>query len=181
MRDIKLGLKIRELRTSKKITLQKLSELTKLTTSFLSQLERGVVSPSIDSLRGIARALDVSIGEFFKEELKDFNFVRKDKALKAVDSETKSSYETLVSELLGVKMEPILVHLEKDGQVKKQLLLEGGELFLIVMEGAVELKLDNETIVLEKGDSLYSKGRKKPNQVRNFGNKDAAFLWLRAK
>jgi len=124
MLDIKLGPIIRSIRTSKRTTLQELADLTKLTTSFISQVERGVVSPSIDSLKKIAKALNVSIGEFFAEDLKDFTFIRKDKALKVTDKETKSSCEILVSDLLGIEMKPLLFRLQKGGEIKKEVLLE---------------------------------------------------------
>ena len=52
---------IRELRRRKNFTLRQLSEKTGYTVSFLSQLERGIKNPSLDALRAIAQALDVSL------------------------------------------------------------------------------------------------------------------------
>ena len=52
---------IRELRCRKNFTLRQLSEKTGYTVSFLSQLERGIKNPSLDALRAIAQALDVSL------------------------------------------------------------------------------------------------------------------------
>lgn len=45
----------------KNFTLRQLSEKTGYTVSFLSQLERGIKNPSLDALRAIAQALDVSL------------------------------------------------------------------------------------------------------------------------
>ena len=50
-----------ELRRRKNFTLRQLSEKTGYTVSFLSQLERGIKNPSLDALRAIAQALDVSL------------------------------------------------------------------------------------------------------------------------
>ncbi len=135
IRDVSIGFKIRSLRNSKRTTLRELADLTDLTTSFISQVERGMVSPSIASLKKIAHALNVNIGEFFEEDLKDFTFIRKDKAPKVTDKETKSSYETLVSDLLGVKMKPLICSLQKGGEIKKEMLLEEGDTFAMVMGG----------------------------------------------
>ena len=52
---------IRELRRRKNFTLRQLSEKTGYTVSSLSQLERGIKNPSLDALRAIAQALDVSL------------------------------------------------------------------------------------------------------------------------
>jgi len=181
MLSIKLGFKIRSIRNSKKSTLQELANITKLTTSFISQVERGIVSPSVDSLRKIAQALGVGIGEFFEKDLKEFTFIRKDKAPKVIDKDTKSSYETVVSDLLGVKMKPLVFRLQKGGEIKKELLLEEGDAFAIVMEGNIELHCDKERIVLNKGDSFYCKGQKKPQKITNVGDKEAVLLWVKSK
>ena len=181
MLDIKLGLKLRNIRNSKRITLQSLAGLTNLTTSFISQVERGIVSPSIDSLKRIARALGVNIGELFEEDLKAFTFIRKNKAPKVIDKETKSSYEILVSDLLGVKMKPLIFRLQKGGEIKKELLLEEGDAFVRVIEGNIELHCDKEKFVLHKGDSFYCKGQKRPQKITNAGNKEAVLLWVQSK
>ena len=181
MLNIKLGLKLRNIRNSKRVTLQSLAGITNLTTSFISQVERGIVSPSIDSLRKIAQALGVSIGEFFEEDLKTFTFIRKNKAPKVIDKETKSSYETLVSDLLGIKMKPLIFRLRKDGEIKRELLLAEGDAFVMVMEGNIELHCDKEKFVLNKGDTFYCKGQKRPQKVTNAGNKEAVLLWIQSK
>lgn len=178
--DIKLGLKLRNIRTAKRVTLQRLAGLTNLTTSFISQVERGIVSPSIDSLRKLARALGVNIGELFDEDLKEFTFIRKNKAPKAIDKETKSSYETLVFDLLGVKMKPLILRLRKGGEVKKELLLAEGDAFVMVTQGNIQLHCDKEKFVLHKGDSFYCKGQKRPQKITNAGNKEAVILWVRS-
>ncbi|MDP8258180.1 MAG: XRE family transcriptional regulator [Candidatus Aadella gelida] len=181
MLDIKLGFTIRNIRTSKRTTLREVADITKLTTSFISQVERGIVSPSIDSLRKIARALNVSIGEVFEEDLKNFTFIRKDKALKVVDKETKSSYEILVSDLLGVEMKPLIFRLQKGGKIKKEVLLEQGDTFVMLMEGEVELFCEEERFVLNKGDSFYCKGRKRPQKIANISSEEAVLLWIKSR
>ena len=42
--------------------------MTSLTSSMISQVERGGISPSIDTLKKIANALNVSVGYFFEDE-----------------------------------------------------------------------------------------------------------------
>jgi len=180
MVDIKLGLKIRNIRNSRKTTLQELAKITELTSSFISQVERGIVSPSVDSLRKITRALGVGIGEFFEEDMREFTFIRKNKGPGVVDKETKSSYETLVSDLLNIKMKPSIIKLQKGGEVKKEFLLEENDAFLIVTEGEIELGLDGEKFVLSKGDSFYCKGRRRPQRIVNSSNEEAMFLWIKS-
>ena len=180
MPDVKLGLKIRNIRSSKKITLQELANLTKLTISFISQVERGIVSLSLDSLRKIALALNVNIGEFFEENFKDFTFIRKDKALKVVDKETKSSCETLVSDLLGIEMKPLIFRLQKGGEIKKEALFKEGDIFVMVIEGKIELFCGKEKFILKKWDSFYCKGRKRPQKIVNDNTKETVLLLVKS-
>lgn len=56
---------VKSIRKSKKISQVKLSELTWLDRSFLSNVESGKVNPSILSLEKIAVSLDVEVKELF--------------------------------------------------------------------------------------------------------------------
>jgi len=62
------GKKIRALRKQRKLTLAKLAEITRRSVSLLSQIETGKVSPSFSSMRIIAEALQVPIGQLIGEE-----------------------------------------------------------------------------------------------------------------
>src|SRR5437762_13705247 len=66
--EIDLGARIRALRLARGATLRQLASKAGVTESFLSQVERGVASPSIASVQRIARALDHSIAELFAED-----------------------------------------------------------------------------------------------------------------
>ncbi len=53
---IKLGKRIKHLRTFRKFSQEKLAEKTDLHTNYISRIERGVTVPSIDVLYRISRA-----------------------------------------------------------------------------------------------------------------------------
>ena len=59
-----IGTLIRTYRRNNKITLKQMAEKTQLSVSFLSEIERGVAKPSMDSLRKIARTLEISLLSF---------------------------------------------------------------------------------------------------------------------
>ena len=67
MKDIpkKLGSRIKELRKRRKLTQEKLAEQTEISYRFLSRLEAGHQSPSIETLAKLAEALDVELWELF--------------------------------------------------------------------------------------------------------------------
>ena len=63
-----IGLKIRELRKHRGITLKEFSQKVGVTASLISQVERGVAAPSISSLKKISDALGISIAVFFNDQ-----------------------------------------------------------------------------------------------------------------
>jgi transcriptional regulator with XRE-family HTH domain len=60
--------KIREARRLRSLTLQELAGKVGLTASHISQIERGLTSPSVSALLGIAGALDLPMEHFFAHE-----------------------------------------------------------------------------------------------------------------
>ena len=57
-----LGALLRAQRTAADLSLRELSELTKVSNAYLSQLERGLHEPSLSVLRAIASALGMPLG-----------------------------------------------------------------------------------------------------------------------
>jgi transcriptional regulator with XRE-family HTH domain len=80
----KLGIAIRELREHKGLTQGELGRLAELSTSQISNIERGEYAPSIDALEKIARALRVKLPELFGFDLLDGDRARLDQQLKFI-------------------------------------------------------------------------------------------------
>lgn len=62
----KIGLKIVLERTKRKLSQEKLAELSDLSKNSLGAIERGTSSPSIDTLNRIASALEIELSELVK-------------------------------------------------------------------------------------------------------------------
>lgn len=65
MDDLDIGSVLQARRGEKKISLRQLAERTGLTASMLSQIERNLVNPSINTLKVIAAALEIPMYKFF--------------------------------------------------------------------------------------------------------------------
>lgn len=63
------GTNVRLERTRAKLTLEDLAEATGSTASYLSQVERAIVSPTLDAVDRIAKALNVSPVSLMDETL----------------------------------------------------------------------------------------------------------------
>ena len=68
---MKLGERLRLIRKEKKLTLKDLSQLADLSVSYLSDMERGVVNPSVETLQKVAKAHNMTVQGLFSgvEEL----------------------------------------------------------------------------------------------------------------
>ena len=80
--------RVKELRTEQGMTLAELGENAKLSTSYLSQIERDKTSPSLSTLMSIARALNVEPRYFFEIETEPAYIKRADRGK---DSHASSS------------------------------------------------------------------------------------------
>jgi transcriptional regulator with XRE-family HTH domain len=89
IKRLKLGEKIRDLRLARRDTLRQVAGKTGLSIPLLSQIENSAVSPPVATLLRIARALDVNIGHFFREE------ESKDKAVVVRKDERKKIFRRL--------------------------------------------------------------------------------------
>jgi len=65
--NLKIGKKVRELRTEDRLTLRQLAERTNLSVSLISQIERAESAASISTLNKIITALNMCLKEFFKD------------------------------------------------------------------------------------------------------------------
>ena len=63
---MKLGERIKEARLKKNMKIVDVAREAKITSSMISQVERSVISPSIDTLRKISEVLGVPISHFFE-------------------------------------------------------------------------------------------------------------------
>lgn len=60
--------RLKMLRLTKGLTQAELAKAAKLSTSFVSNLERGINAPSFENLEGIAEALGITVKDLFDFE-----------------------------------------------------------------------------------------------------------------
>lgn len=58
---MKLGQRLRLIRKENQLTLKELSQRSKLSVPYLSDMERSVVNPSVDTLQKVANAYNISV------------------------------------------------------------------------------------------------------------------------
>lgn len=172
---MEFGTKIRRLRQGQSISIEQLSEMTKLSTGLISQVERNITGPSVTTLWKIAKALNVSINYFFDEYEGTDCVVRKDKRKKIVLPDSKVTYELLSPNLRG-KIEHLLVEIEPGEYNTKGLICHEGEECGYIIKGTLKVKLGNKEYILEEGDSICFDSNI-PHRYINVGNQKVISVW----
>lgn len=154
-----IGAKIRKLRQEKGMTLSELAKQVNFTASYISQIERSIIEPSLSSLRKIALALEVPIYSFLSEESEDHLLIKADKRKKLALPDSTMVYEFVTpmaaNKAIKPKMEVIYVHVDPKSWSSEGYLIHKADECILVLEGCLHVYLGEDCYVLEEGDSLY--------------------------
>lgn len=175
-RRVSIGANVRKLRNIKQMTLKQVAERSGTSVALLSQVERGRVNPSVNTLRKLADALDVSIGYFFDDGNDHHTFV-----VRKADRKTLEMGAGLTYYLLSRKTAPSLEVLynvfEVDATTGDDLYSHLGEECGVVLEGILQVQLGDRIFILEEGDSIsYSSSI--PHKLSNIGPTPARAIWV---
>jgi transcriptional regulator with XRE-family HTH domain len=152
-----LGERIKARRKELKLSLRQLAERVELTASFLSKIELGQSSPSIDSLRKISHELGVPIFYFLVDEAARSPVVPADQRLKLRRPNSSLVFELLTPDL-NRRMEAFLFEQEPGGGNYASPPAQYTEEFIYVLQGRLEVALLHGTYELSAGDTIYFEG-----------------------
>jgi transcriptional regulator with XRE-family HTH domain len=157
--EVDLGARIRSLRLARRATLRQLAAQAAVTESFLSQVERGVASPSIASVQRIARALDTSIAELFAVDESTGTVVRVRDRRKIVYQGLGAVDEFLTRGTDG-RLQVIYSTIEPGGGTGDEAYThDSDEEVVVVLEGSLDLWVGPEHYRLAAGDAVTHSSR----------------------
>jgi transcriptional regulator with XRE-family HTH domain len=181
--DVAVGQRIRDLRRSRKLSLEVVAARTDLSIGFLSQIERGLSSPSLRVLATIADVLGVGIAGLFgaKETAStgsDAIVTREQQRAELNLWRTGISKQLLSPSGSESRLNLFLVHMEPGGSTGDESYTHDGEEAGLVLEGEMKLTVDAESWTLKQGDSFRFASRR-PHRFSNPSNKaKAVVLWV---
>lgn len=175
----KIGEKIKKSRNEKSMSLRDLATKVDLSASFLSQIEQGKASPSIENLKKIANSLDVRVSYLIddEEDTRNVEYMKKDEVryIESRDSNTKMALLTVTNE--EKHMEPILYEIGVDGESGRNSYSHSGEEFVYILEGELIIYISDKEYKLSKGDSIYFKSSQK-HRFKNVSGKETKAIWV---
>lgn len=149
-----IGTKLKELRILKGLTQEELADRTELSKGFISQLERNLTSPSIQTLMDILQCLGMDIGEFFSQTQEEQIVFGKQDYFEKQDTELFNTIKWIIPNAQKHVMEPILLTLETGGSTYPDTPHDGEE-FGYVLSGSLIIHLGSNTYRAKKGESFY--------------------------
>lgn len=170
-----IGKKIKDLRRQKNLTQEELGERTDLSKGYISQLERNLCSPSMETFFNILEVLGSEPSDFFNEKLHQQK-IYYPKAEQTYYDEYDNGYllQWLVPDSNEFDMEPVIITLKPDSLYKK---FEPSlsESFIYVLDGTISIRIGRKEYTAKKGESFYFKANES-HQLFNQYKKDARIL-----
>lgn len=153
-----LGRRIRTIRLSRQLTLEEVVARAEFTVSWLSKLENGQLTPSLEGLVKLSDVLDCRLEELVEGlSVKPKHvFVRdgQGRIETTKDRGVDVALEHLAESWRGRTMHPVILHLAA-GTCRPPGNCHSGERFFMVLEGTVRLEYGSDVLVLSEGDSVY--------------------------
>jgi len=177
-----LGGKIKSLRLKRGLTQSELGKRIGVTASYISQLERNLVSPSIDSFILLSSELRMNPGYFFAMNRADSQRMicrkaqRQPVALPGVKGDAVK-FQLLVASNDSRRMQAMLVTIEPASEFSDHFFNYKGDEFVLVLKGELELDIGSASYLLREGDSLYLDSIM-PVTWRNTGETAVQAVWV---
>lgn len=175
--DIDIGEKIRDLRTKSGMKIKDLATKADVSSSLISQIERNKVAPSVTVMYRIAKALSVSVGFFFDEDVavKTNPVVRRNER-KTLRIDGSSAVYELLSPDTNQDIEFLYIALKAGEISNAELISHEGEECGFVLKGHMLVKLGQDEYYLGEGDAISFKSTI-PHRYINIGDRECISIW----
>ena len=171
-----IGHRMKELRIQYGLTQQELADRSELSKGFISQLERGLTTPSIGTLLDIIQCLGTTPAEFFSDDEPEQIVFSPEDYFEKNYKKRSCLVEWLSPNAQKNAMEPVLMTLAPGGKSETLPPLESEE-FGYVLSGAVLIHIGKQTYKAKKGESFYFVPSKR-HFIENAGKGAATLLWV---
>ncbi len=167
-----LGKRILKLRRDKKLTLKHLANETGLAPKYISQVEKGEVTPPVSVLLQLSRALEIDSSLLLREEKEREVKKSRDDYQKRTEAYT---YENLTPEARHRHLKAFKVFIEPKSEHKGVSYQHLGEEFQYVLRGKVEVIVGENRNVLGPGECLHFNSSIN-HRLRNLSSEKAELL-----
>lgn len=176
----RMGQRIKKRRESLNIQTVDLASQIGVTSSLISQIERGKAFPSILTLKKIADALQTSVGILIGEQATFIkNPVMKASDRKFAKRNKKGASLFLLSHHDSLKqMDPFIIEFKKNGDSRNIMTPKNPrQEFIYVLKGSFKVDVNDTAYTIHEGDSFYFYSSQK-HLFTNISEEAAQFIWV---
>lgn len=154
-----IGEKIRNIRKSKNLTIVELSDQINVTSGYISQIERDLISPSLSVLKRLSQALEVPLSVLFLEK-SDTDVVtipqneRTKVKLSNINVELEFITPILQNNDKKTGCEAFLFKLNPKTWASNHSIMHESKEYIYVIQGEIECHVEDKIYTISKGDSI---------------------------
>ncbi len=180
-----LGAKIKSIRLMRGLSQKHLADLTGVTPSTISQVEKNLIYPSLPALFRIAESLTIEVSAFFKDhgvEKNLFVYPPEQRTTAVLDNFTKEDVQALwlLPPELETRLDAVFITIKPGKKLAGHFFTHKGEELGYLLSGRLEMTIDNHIYQVNAGDILFLP-KDIPGQWHNTGDGNAELLWIKVK
>ncbi len=173
-----IGQRLKKFRLAKDMTLKKVESAAGVSATHISEIERGMTSPTIGALSRICEAIGVEPASLIKEKyLSRMSIVGKNERKAMQFKDWGATYCSLTKDISNPKFSFLEVILEPGIKRPEGKSTHEGEEFAFVTKGVMEIIIGDEQYILKEGDSIHFRADK-PHAMRNIGGVTCRAVWV---
>lgn len=174
-----LGPVLREARKRQHLTLQQVANRADLSVSYLSQIERNLLTPSVGTLKRIAQALGIATGELIAPDTGAgramVSILRRNQRRRVTFPQSSISYELLVPDFRR-RASAMWLTAQPGGESGPEHTHEGEDI-VVVLQGQLTVEVAGQRHDLRAGDSICFNSEL-PHRWSNRGKQVAKAIWM---
>ncbi|MGO0060794.1 helix-turn-helix domain-containing protein [Brevibacillus fluminis] len=170
--NIVLAENLKTLRAEKKLSLDKVAEMTGVSKTMLGQIERGESNPTINTVWKIATGLKVSFTSLINQPQPDTLLVTQQDIHPLLEDNGRYRIYPFFPFDESRRFEMYAVEIDKGGYLSADAHSEGTEEFLTVFAGELTVRVNQEEYTVKSGESIRFKADR-PHVYHNSGDSDA--------
>nr|WP_320026250.1 XRE family transcriptional regulator [uncultured Acetobacterium sp.] len=172
-----VGKNIKNIRESKKLTLDAAAKTTGVSRSMLAQIEKGDVNPTISVLWKIAEGYKTSFSSLLNIQSEETMIISAESVIPLIEDDGKYiNYPVFPFEEKKL-FETYRIEIAPEGKMSSPAHILGTEEYVTVFEGVVEILINDTPHCLKKGDSIRFKADVS-HAYRNIGENTAYLSML---
>lgn len=151
---------LKEIRELRKLSLDKVADLTGVSKSMLGQIERGESNPTISTVWKITNGLKTPFTYLINQHKSDIVVLSKNEVEPLIEDKGRYKLYPFFPYEEGRRFEMYSIDIEQGGHLNAEAHREGTEEFLTVFQGELKVIVNDEEYIVHNGDSIRFKADK---------------------